>query len=137
MTALAITLPLARRSPIMIPRRDIVLMDDDALALALTVVAADRPNAVSVDVSTTAAGYRLTIYGNVATYDYGLSLFDADVLLSVLGVLINGAAGRIDFTLAIGAADDWCGPLGWLLASAPGNTLAWGALSLPRPGMPA
>lgn len=128
----AMTLPLARRSPLVIPRRDLVLDSGDALTLQLTLVEADRPDAALLDLVGIGPRVVLSIWHTTQWCDYGLPPAGRAVLRQVEGT-IQATPGRADVVLTRGALSGYGRRLGWTLQLDYGGDLsaiAWGALHL-------
>lgn len=62
MTTQSIILPYARVSPVRIPRRDLVLGVPDSLALNVTIIEADDPNAPPIEISGGIGGSLLSLF---------------------------------------------------------------------------
>lgn len=136
MTAFAFTLPVARRSPIIMPRRDLYLGNGDSLTLALTLVDSDRPDAAAVDLSGVGPRVRLTLWSGIMRCDYGLTLTGARAVAVVDGVVADPVLGRVDMAIEPGVLRTYQGRLGWSIQldyAGPVTTLAWGVVNL-RPG---
>lgn len=140
MTTFAMTLPLARRSAIRIPRRDLVLGGGDSLTLAMTLVAADLPGAAPVDLGATGALVRLTVWYRSGAWDYGSVLWlrdRASVLLSVNAAVSLTTPGLATVALGRGVLANHCGPLAYSIQvnqGAASSEIAWGVLQV-RPGL--
>ncbi len=110
------TLPLLRRSPINIPRRDLVLSTGDDFTLRLTLVEADRPDSERLDLLGIGPRVQLVISHEphpIGWRDYGAP---CPAPLSVLWSTFATATDRlggIDFIIPRGTAADWRGRLRW------------------------
>ena len=118
MVALALTLPVARRSPTEIPQRNLVLSSHDSLALALTLVASDHPAAAAVPLSGIGPRVRLSIYRGAdgsgwEDYGWGYSSAMPSALWSAFGVVDEDVTGRVDIEIPRGTLGDMFGPLLW------------------------
>jgi hypothetical protein len=94
MTAFALTLPLARRNPARIPRRDLSLVTGDGLTLAVHVVATDTPNAAAVDLSGLGPRLRLMVLRGTAVW-------------SVWGDISGVTTGLVEIALPVGTTETW------------------------------
>ncbi|APT57783.1 hypothetical protein RGI145_12340 [Roseomonas gilardii] len=130
MPGIFMTMPLARRSPSVVPRRFLSMPAGEGLLLAVTVVTDDTPSAAPValggsDVRTP----RFLLYRPVQFRDYGLSLYNASLLQAIDGVLVPSVPGRINFTIT----PDEIGRYGWAVTlgqEATSQRLAWGVLQV-------
>lgn len=102
MTTLALTIALARRSAIMLPRRDLVLVASDDLALRLTIVAVDRPDAAPIVLTGGNVAVQLVVGRDMFGWDdYGWWVNRAPsghTAWSGLGVIMP-EPGRVNITL--------------------------------------
>lgn len=94
MTTLAMTLPLARRNPAAIPRRDIALVTGDGLKLAVQIVATDSPAAAAVDLSGIGPRLRLMVLRGTAVW-------------SVWGDISGVTTGLVEIALPVGTTETW------------------------------
>jgi len=98
-----LTLPLARRSPLVIPHRDLVLNAAESVLLQVTLVAEDKPTAAAVDLS--GVGLRLLwrIWREAQVCDYGITPFGTAQIYATEATFPNAVAGRADLTIPAGA----------------------------------
>jgi hypothetical protein len=138
MTTFAMTLPLARMTPLHMPRRDLVLDASDDLLLQLTLAASDVPAAAPLNLSGVGPVVRFLIWYGSLSWDYGRGWANGGAVLSSTTAVIapgTAAAGRADVTLARGYGTGWGQRLGWSVQLDLGgalSTLAYGALHLHR-----
>lgn len=137
MTQIALTLPLARSSPIRIARRDLVVDQDDDLTLQLAVVADDTPGAAAVNLAAANTTVKMLLWYAPHWRDYGRPYVTGrDTLYTATGSITNGAGGLATITLPRDTGDLWPRRLGYTLQLDLGGTtrttLGWGALQLPR-----
>jgi hypothetical protein len=142
MTTLALTLPLARSSPLRMSRRDFVVDADDDLTLTLAIVADDSPAAAAVSLAAANTAVEMMLWSGSAAWDYGgLYLapgrfYARSVVHTVEGTITDAAGGLVSLVLARDAGDLWAQRLGYTLQLDLGgtarSTLAWGALHMPR-----
>ena len=92
-------LPLARRSAIVVPRRDFVLPGGDDARLALTIYATE--GGVLIDLSGTGPSVTLLMWtGTVGRSDYG---WQSSGALQIEAILPADASGRAFVNIAAGA----------------------------------
>jgi hypothetical protein len=137
MTVLALTLPLARSSPLHIARRDIVADAADDLTLQISVVADDTPGAAATSLAAADTTVQLLLWYAPHWRDYGLPyVAGRQTLYTAAGSIAAGTGGRVDVVLPRSAGDLWPPRLGYTLRLDLGGTarttLAYGALHLPR-----
>jgi hypothetical protein len=137
MTTLALTLPLARSSPVRISRRDIVTDQDDDLTLALSIVADDTPGAAATSLAAANTAVSMLLWYAPHWRDYGRPYVTGrDTLYTATGTITNAAGGLVSVVLPRDTGDLWPRRLGYTLQLDLGgtarSTLAWGALQLPR-----
>lgn len=128
MSGIFMTVPLARRSPSVVPRRFLSIPAGEGLMLAVTVVTNDTPSAEPVTLGGDGTlTPRFLLYRPVQFRDYGLSLDNAALVQTIDGVLASGVPGRIDFTVFPSDV----GRYGWAVTlgqEATSQRLAWGVL---------
>lgn len=137
MATFPVTLPLARPSPLYLPRRDFVVTADEDTLLQLTLLATDDPGAAAVSLAPTGTAGSLVLWGTMGGWDYGrLTPPNRTAIYTATGVVVDAAAGRMDFTVPAGAGATWPAWLGWTLklnvGTATARALGWGALQLLR-----
>lgn len=115
MTVLAMTLPLARATPMHVPRRDIVIDGTDDLTLQLTLLASDDPGAAPLDLAGIGPVVRMLLWSRPPTWDYGLGWSAGAVFASALATIPAGTSGRADIRLARGFGRRRGLRLGWSL----------------------
>lgn len=135
------TLPLARRSAIRVPRRDLVVGAGDALALRVRLVEEDRHGAAAVDLRRTFARVRMHVWRDASPLgrsDYGTG-WSGPVLSSRSAMASEALPGACEIELR--AEDTWTGRMGWSLQAdllGAEHALCWGALHVrPALDMPA
>lgn len=131
MVAMALVLPVARRSLHRIPRRDLVLDSSDTLTLDLRLVASDRPGAAAVDIAGVGPELRLLVWHAPRLWDYGRPNLGG-VLWSALATVEPDASGRAQVVLPAGTGARW-GRCGWSVQLSrldDVSTLVCGALRL-------
>lgn len=142
MTVLALTLPLARRSAIRVPRRDIVVGAGDDMRLRVSLVESDRHDAAPVNLQRAFARLRMHVWQDAGPLnsraDYGLG-WRGPLLTSRSAMATAARPDSIDLKVEGTATFGWLGSgrLGWSLqAAVPGDeaALCWGALHM-RPGL--
>lgn len=135
MTTFAMTVPIIRRSPIRIPRRDLVASSGDNLSLRMTLVTSDRPDAAPVDLSGFGPQVLLRVWAMAANWcDYGRPN-GGTVLMQGAGVVTDGAAGKVTLGFGAGAITAIGPRMGWTVQMGYGGdvaTLCWGVLNLFR-----
>lgn len=140
MPSMALTLPVQRRSPIIVPRRDMVVLGGDSVMLEVLLVESDRPDAApyAVELVGLGAALTLTVWDTPRVADYGLTLRGVASRAVYTGQAVEGQSGRIDVEMPAGVSNGWAGRLGWsvqLEYDGAFSTLCWGALSvMPGPG---
>lgn len=104
MTALALTLPMERASPLRLARRDLVVAGGDDFTLQLRLVTADRPDATPIDMSGAGIGvlFVMSRQSSEGLYDYGLASSVAAPEALIESVLVSGPDGRVNVTLPTG-----------------------------------
>ena len=138
MAILALTLPLARRSPLFLPRRDVVFDAAEDLTLQVTVVATDDPGAAAVSLAAVGTAAELQVWGASGWWDYGRPSPPLRLpVFSDTATIVNAAAGRLDVGVPADAAASWPARLGWTLRLALGAAspvaVGWGALQVQMP----
>jgi hypothetical protein len=138
MTTLALTLPLARSSPLRMSRRDLVLDATDDLTLNLAVVADDTPGAAPVSLAAANTALRMDLWYARERPDYGWwpTTLRRSALYSLTGTITDAAGGLASLVLPRDAGDLWPLRATYTLALDLGgtarSTLAWGAVQMPR-----
>jgi hypothetical protein len=137
MTTLALTLPLARSSPLRISRRDLVTDQDDDLTLQLAIVADDTPGAAAVSLAAANTAVSLLLWYAPHWRDYGRPyVAGRDTLYTATGTITNAAGGLVSVVLPRDTGDLWPRRLGYTLQLDLGGTtrttLAWGAVQMPK-----
>lgn len=138
MTALALTLPLARSSPIRGSRRDIWMDAADDLTLNLAIVADDTPGAAPVSLAAANTVVDLLLWYAPTRPDYGWwpTSFWRSALYTQRGTITNAAGGLVSVVLARDAGDLWPERAGYTvrldLGGTARSTLAWGSIHLQR-----
>jgi hypothetical protein len=140
MTTIALTLPVARRSAIRIPRRDLALVSGDSLTLAITVVQSDRPGAAPLNLVLAYGRVRLRVWRPIppafCLYDYG---FHGMRHAEAIGATVtNGAAGQAEIHVTGSHTAGWHGIYSWALqfgSDTDSSTLCSGTLQM-QPGLP-
>jgi hypothetical protein len=108
MTTLAITLPLARDSMTRIPRRDLVISASDDTVLAMTLVAADNPDAAPIDLSGLGPRVRVSIWYESLRWDYGMvALGPRAVQWAADAVISSDTPGLATLTIPRGSLANW------------------------------
>lgn len=121
MAAQSMTLAIQRRSPIHIPRRDLVLSGADTLRLTVHLRESDTPDAEPVGMVGLGPRLRLALghIGPAWRWDYGhapsLSLAYRSPVWTGFGVASLTEEGRVDIDIPRGALGDACGRLWWAL----------------------
>ena len=142
MADIALTLPLARRNPVHVPRRDIVAGAGDALRLLVRVAEADRFDAPLVDLRTSFARVRMHVWADATPLngrgDYALG-WRGPLLSTASGMATAQRPDAIEIRVSAGETRGWLGGgrLGWSLQAAVLGgefALCWGALHM-RPGL--
>lgn len=131
MTVIVMTVPVARRSNIVQPRRDLVLSGNEAATLQVTVMASDAPGAAAMDLSPAGTSFALLLRQPRASLDYGLYPPGGVVVQTVAGGIVNAAAGRVDVAIPARAVA-WPQRQPWLLQMTLGGvvtTLARGIIN--------
>lgn len=121
MSALAITTPWTRTSPLYIPRRDLVSDASDSLTLTVTLLESDDPDAVAADLITgpTFPQFTLTIWRlrpDYRMWDYGagaLAIDTRSILWLDYGVIDAIVPGTVSFVLPLGTMSGWPERCGW------------------------
>lgn len=141
MTILAMTLPVGRRSPLYIPRRDLVLDVHDSLNLNLLIVASDNPDAAPLDLSGIGPAVRFIVWQAPSSWwdygfrDYGWPIGRA-VVSSVLGTISPSIPGSVSVAIPRNALACRGLRLGWSVQldyAGDLSSIVWGALHL-QPG---
>jgi hypothetical protein len=147
MPSLAMTLPLARFSPVWVPRRDIVAPVLDTLVLSFTLVEADDPEALPVNltgctVTLDVRGRRTGWYNGWGWgWDYGAPLASDRPLWTgdaTIAVPLTGVATFVVPPVTVALWPRRCG-FSVRLTDADGgmSTVVAGVLELSRSGFPA
>jgi hypothetical protein len=129
MTTQSMTLAVQRRSPIHIPRRDLVLSGADTLRLTVHLRESDTPGAAPVGMVGLGPRLRLALgtMGPIWSWDYGYTPSPALTYRSLLwagfGVASLTEDGRVDIDVPRGALGDACGRLWWMLQLDYGRSL--------------
>jgi hypothetical protein len=136
-TVLALTLPLARSSPVRLSRRDIVVDAADDLTLQLAVVADDTPGAAATSLAAANTTVQLLLWYSPVWWDYGMPYPSSRATLyTAAGTIAGGTGGTASVVLPRSAGDRWPSRLTYTLQLDLGgtarSTLAWGALHMPR-----
>ena len=138
MTVLALTLPLARSSPLRMSRRDFAVDADDDLTLNLSIVADDTPGAAATSLAAANTAVSLLLWYAPQRWDYGWwpTALGGDTLYTATGTITDAAGGLVSVVLARDTGDLWPRRMGYTLQLDLGgtarSTLAWGALHMPR-----
>lgn len=142
MTVLALTLPLARRSAVHVPRRDLVMGAGDELALLVSLVEADRHDAAPVDMARAFARVRMHVFRDASplggNHDYAFDR-SAALLTTASAMASRTRPGAVEIRVRAEDTHGWRGGgrLGWSLQGSARGTetaLCWGALHM-RPGL--
>jgi hypothetical protein len=127
MTAQTLVLPYRRASPIHIPRRDLVLAASDSLALRVSIVETDDPDALALEMTGGLGGpsLQLIVWRDAPSFrwDYGAPCVPyavGDALWQGAGV-ISDAVGSFDITIPAAVFTGWPRRAGFAVV------LAWGA----------
>jgi hypothetical protein len=128
MTALALTLPLDRISPVRVPTRDLVLGGSDSVTLLVSVVDRDSPDALPIELSGGIGGPALSLFvwpdsrgchgpnfgGWGCGWDYGWGGWysggvagPGTVLWSATGVILDMATGTFRIRVPAGTMGAW------------------------------
>jgi hypothetical protein len=137
MTTLAMTVPLARASPLHIPRRDIELATSDSIQLTVTVVERDSGDADPITLTGGLSGpaLRLLVWSaHFLTFDYG-GISGSGSLIAAHTAAIGTAPGSFVFALPAGTMTRWPRRCGYALAftddgGAEAETLVQGVLNV-------
>ena len=114
MTVLALTLPTARRSAIVVPRRDIVATVSDTLNLQMTLVTTDTPDAIPLDLVGIGPRVWVALWAAPRMFcDYGQPYQQSWVVWSAYAQPVAGVPGRVDVTLPLRSLYCPSGVLGW------------------------
>jgi hypothetical protein len=140
MAVLALSLPLARPSPIYLPRRDFVVTADEEAVLQLTLLATDASDAAAVSLAPTGTAGSLVLWGTMGGWDYGrLCPPNRSALYTATGVVSDAAAGRMDFTVPADTGATWPAWLGWTIhlniGTANPRSIGWGSLQMLQAAM--
>lgn len=135
MSTIALSLPMARRTPVRIPRRDLALQVADDTTLQLTVTATDEPASAAQSLAATGTTLSALLWYPSRWWDYGWPwAVPRSTLATVAGTVTNAAAGRADFVFARDLGALWPERLVWALQLDLGGTtrttLAWGSVNL-------
>jgi hypothetical protein len=116
-----LVLPYQRTSPVHQPRRDLVLSSSDCLYLRVSVIEADDPNAMALELSggIGGPGCRLVLfhdrpYGGCG-WDYGAPTVPYGHVLGVWDGFVADAPGSFDFDIPSGAFSDCPLRCGWAI----------------------
>jgi|SRR4249919_544873 len=123
MTAIAITLPLDRASPIRVPIRDLVLGGTDSLSLLISVVERDSPDASPIELSGGLGGPAVSMFvwadsrgcrPYFGGWDYGWGCWygggiagPATTLWTGLGTVYTAASGTFRIVVPAGTMTAW------------------------------
>ena len=124
MTAMALTLPLDRVSPVRVPTRDLVLGGTDSLTLLVSIVDRDSPDALPIELTGGIGGPAVSLfvwpdgygrgYGWGNCHDYGWGGWygggvagPGTVLWSATGAVLDAASGTFAILIPAGTMGGW------------------------------
>lgn len=121
MTTQTLVLPYQRTSPVHQPRRDLVLSASDCLFLRVSVIEADDPNAMALELTGGIGGPGCQMfivadrpYGGYG-WDYGAPTRPSGHVLGVWDGVIADAPGSFDFDIPSGTFVDYPRYCGWVI----------------------
>lgn len=106
MTDQTLVLPYQRGSPLRIPRRDLALSAGDSVALTISVVESDNPDAAGIDLTGGLGGpaLQLLIFADTGSsqWDYGALSLSGSLLWSGDATISADEAGTFELFIAAG-----------------------------------
>jgi hypothetical protein len=140
MTAMTMTLPLARATPLYIPQRDLVLGSSDSLSLTVTIVESDTPTSPPIELTGGIGGPACTLaiwsdggsygyrhyrgwdrggwyggwYGSGWYHDYGWgTAWPGSTLWTGTGTIDPTIPGSFDIFIPVNTMGNWPRRCGW------------------------